>query len=95
LHLFGEIADAAVPGRVTTPSVGVSTPAIIFNKVLLPHPFSPMSPTFWPRLTLKETRVKIGSDSKRLVTLFTSRTVMSSTCRARTTKGREQCPQPK
>ena len=51
-------------------------PAIIFSSVVFPQPFPPIRPTFSPRLSLKLTPSSNSSISKRLQTLFTSRTVM-------------------
>ena len=45
-------------GRDTTPSSGVSSPAMILKSVVLPEPFGPTSPTFSPGLSWKDASTK-------------------------------------
>ena len=49
------ISGAMVPLVMTFPSVGFSTPAIIFNRVDFPAPLRPPRPTISPFCTLKLT----------------------------------------
>ena len=46
--VWGRQASCTLGSRVTRPESGASTPARTFNRVLLPVPFTPISPTRSP-----------------------------------------------
>ena len=47
--------DTSRPSRTTLPDVGVITPQIALNVVVLPAPFGPMSPQIRPPSTRSDT----------------------------------------
>ena len=59
LDVLAEVADrSSFLGTETSPSSGVSSPAIIRKSVVLPAPFGPTRPTFSPGLSWNEASTK-------------------------------------
>ena len=63
----GRIPVIKRPSKRTSPSDGGVTPEIMLNKVVLPAPFGPISPTNSPRRTSAETWSTAVSPPKRRV----------------------------
>ena len=66
------------PLNFTTPELGLYSPAITFNSVVLPAPFGPITPTISPACTSKLKSLIATKPPKRLVTPATERTGVSN-----------------
>src|SRR5580704_1728435 len=78
------------PAKFTLPELGVSSPAIMRNKVVLPQPDGPRKQTSLPSGTLRSTWSTAYAALKRLVTACNVRCVMRGSCWARIAKESKQ-----
>src|SRR5690606_35922912 len=75
LRLLGGVATTDLPFSLMSPAVGVSNPAIMRMRVVLPQPEGPRMEKNSPGATLNVTPSTARCEPKRLVTLTRSRSV--------------------
>src|SRR5436309_10533946 len=72
----GERPTSDWPRKLRRPASGRQKPAMQLNRVVLPEPFGPISPTISPSRTAKSTPSTATRPPKRLVTPLPSSTII-------------------